>query len=450
MIRNVLIGVLAAALIGTGIWGANQAEQKESLLLNNENNYQRAFHDLTFHIDQLQDEVGTTLAMNSKKQLSSSLAEVWRISSIARNELGQLPLGMMALHETEELLNKIGDFSYKTTIRDLGNDPLSDKEYEKLQKYYDQSGEIKNDLRKLQASSIKDQLKWTEAEEAMSGSNEPMDNSIVNGFQTIDEKAKGYAETEFGPNEQINPDVDEKIAETVSGKAAVSKEQAAKKAKQFLGLPDSMNVDVSELEKGVAFEGYSLTIEEPEGEDTIYLDMTKKGGHTLWFLQSRPVDEPEISLNKASQKALEFLEGNGFEDMEMIDGKQYDTIGTFKFAPVVDDVTIHPETVYIEVALDDGEVVGYKGAEYIVNKKERKELSPSITEEEAAEQLNPNVNVMEQKLAVIQNEEEEDVLCYEFLGTINDDTYRIYINAENGDEEKVEKMKHAEPVYDTM
>ncbi|HWJ80545.1 MAG TPA: germination protein YpeB, partial [Niallia sp.] len=44
----------------------------------------------------------------------------------------------------------------------------------------------------------------------------------------------------------------------------------------------------------------------------------------------------------------------------------------------------------------------------------------------------------------------KEVLCYEFIGTLDNDTYRIYINAENGIEEKVEKLKNAEPVYEEV
>ncbi|SFP40759.1 germination protein YpeB [Salibacterium halotolerans] len=449
MIRNIIIGVLGVALIGTGIWGAGQAEQKEALRIDNENNYQRTFHDLTFHLDELQDKVGTTLAMNSKKQLSGSLADVWRISEMARSELGQLPIGMMALHDTEELLNKIGDFSYETTVRDLGQKPLSNKEYNKLQRYYEQSGEIKQDLRRLQASAMKNQLKWTEAEEAMAENGTPMDNSIANEFQTIDNKAKGFRESGSVPDDPIHPAVDEQIAEKVKGKP-FTKEQAAKKAKQFLQLPESMKVEISELEQGAGYEGYTMTMEEPEGEDMIYMDMTKKGGHPLWFLQARPVDDQEISLNKASKKALKFLERNGFQNMEMIEGKQYDSIGAFQFAPVINGVKIYPETVYVEAALDDGEIVGFKGAEQLINKKERGTLTPALTEEEAEQKVNPRVKIKERQKAVIETENGDEAFCYEFFGTMNNDTYTVYINAENGNEEKVEKMKHAEPVYDTM
>ncbi|TXF95729.1 germination protein YpeB, partial [Lactobacillus delbrueckii subsp. bulgaricus] len=41
----------------------------------------------------------------------------------------------------------------------------------------------------------------------------------------------------------------------------------------------------------------------------------------------------------------------------------------------------------------------------------------------------------------------QEVFCYEMLGTIENDTFRMYINAKDGSEEKVEKLKNAEPIY---
>lgn len=57
---------------------------------------------------------------------------------------------------------------------------------------------------------------------------------------------------------------------------------------------------------------------------------------------------------------------------------------------------------------------------------------------------------MDQGKALIINDIGEEVLCYEFLGTINEDTYRIFINADNGQEEKVEKLKNSEPIYENL
>lgn len=88
-------------------------------MINAENNYQRAFHDLTYQMDLLHDKIGSTLAMNSSRSLSPALADVWRITSDARGQVGQLPLTLLPFNKTEQFLSNIGDFSYKTAVRNL-------------------------------------------------------------------------------------------------------------------------------------------------------------------------------------------------------------------------------------------------------------------------------------------------------------------------------------------
>ena len=55
---------------------------------------------------------------------------------------------------------------------------------------------------------------------------------------------------------------------------------------------------------------------------------------------------------------------------------------------------------------------------------------------------------MEQRQAVIMNDLQKPVLCYEFLGTLGDDTYQLFMNASIGIEEKVEKLESVEPNYE--
>ena len=56
------------------------------------------------------------------------------------------------------------------------------------------------------------------------------------------------------------------------------------------------------------------------------MDMTKKGGHPLWYMLSRDVKEQKISLNEAGNKALQFLKEHKFKDLEVFESTQYDNI----------------------------------------------------------------------------------------------------------------------------
>ncbi len=447
MFRTILVVVLAVGVVATGYWGYQEHQEKNSVLIKAENNYQRAFHDLTYHLDQLHDEIGSTLAMNTRKQLSPSLAEVWRISSMAQSELGQLPLTLMPFSKTEEYLYKIGNFIYRNAIRDLDKDELTEEEYKTLEQLYEQSGEIQAEMRKVQSMVLKDNLRWMDVELALASEDEPLDNAIVNGFKIVDEKVEGFSEVDWGvdrPQLQLN---DEALDKSLTGKE-VTAEEAKQIAREFLDM-DNVEIKIEETGDGLAYGAYSLVINDPDHEPNIFMDITKKGGHPIWMLQDRQTGDPVISLNEASDIAKEFLDRNDIQDMQIVDSKQYDAIGVFSFAYLKGNTRVYPDTIIVDISLEDGEIIGYEASSYLTNHMDREIEQPKISLEEAKESLNPSLEVMEHHVALIKNQIGEEVLTYEFFGVIKNDTYRIFINANNGDEEKVEKLDHAEAVFES-
>lgn len=445
MIRTILLAVLGIAVVSTAFWGYQEHQEKNSILIKAENNYQRAFHDLTYNLDQLHDEIGATLAMNSREQLSPSLADVWRLTSMAQMNLGQLPLTLMPFSKTEEYLFKVGNFSYRNAIRDLENEPLSEGEYETLQELYKQSGEIQREMRKVQSMVLQDNLRWMDVELALASEDEPLDNAIVNGFHVVNEKVEGFSEVDWGadlPQLQTN---DELLKESLNGNE-ITAEEAKEIALRFCEL-ENAEVEVEETGEGLAYAAYTVRINDPEHEANIFMDISKKGGHPIWLLQDRQIGEVNISLNEASEKAKELLKKNRIENMQIVDSKQYNAVGVFNFAYLKDNVRVYSDAIVVEVSLQDGEIIGYEASAYLANHRDREISEPTLTKEEAQKSLNPSLEVMEHHVALITNDLGEEVLTYEFFGVIHNDTYRIFINAETGNEERVEKLDNAEPVY---
>jgi len=447
MIRNILIGVLTVGIVGVGIWGYQEHKEKNAILINAENNYQRAFHELTYNIDILHDKIGTTLAMSSRTSLSPTLAEVWRITSEANNSVGQLPLTLLPFNKTEEFLSNIGDFSYKTAVRDLEKEPLTDEEYNTLQSLYSQATEIKNELRKVQHLTLKNNLRWMDVEMAIASGREAADNTIIDGFKTVEKKVEGYSETDMGP---IMTSMQEKESgyRNLPGKK-ITKKEAVNIAKKYTNVSQNAKTKVVENGKGSDFDFYSVSIQDKNGETN--MDITKKGGFPIWLINSRDVKEQKISLNDASIKANQFLTERGFKDLELFESTQYDHIGLFNFVTKKNNVRIYPESIMVKVALDDGSIIGFSAEQYLGTKNKHRDIpSAKISEEDARKAINKNVNVMETRLAIINNDVNDEVLCYEFLGTLDNDTYRIYVNAQDGSEEYVEKLQNAEPIYEDV
>ncbi|WP_223591626.1 germination protein YpeB [Neobacillus bataviensis] len=448
MIRGILIGVLAVGVAGTAYWGYQEHQEKNAILLNAENNYQRAFHDLSYQMDLLHDKIGTTLAMNSRHSLSPSLTEVWRITSEAHSDVGQLPLTLLPFNKTEEFLANIGNFSYRTAVRDLDKEPLSDKEYENLKVLYKQSGDIQNELRNVQHMVLKNNLRWMDVELALASGKEQTDNTIIDGFKTVEKTVTGFDETNQGPT-TVNFQKKDENYKKIQGKT-ISRKEAVTIAKKYMNFDGNAKVKVTENGKGSDYGFYSVSMKNPDSGQEASMDITKKAGHPIWFINNRDIKKQVLSLNDATNKAQNFLKETGFKDLELFESTQYDNIGVFNFVTSINGLRIYPESVKVKVALDNGDIMGVSAEDYLKSFQTRKIDKPAISLQQARTKVNPKLKVMEDRQAVILNDLNEEVTCYEFLGTIGSDTFRIFINAKDGKEEKVEKLKNAEAIYEDV
>ncbi|MBK5483789.1 germination protein YpeB [Peribacillus sp. TH16] len=450
MIRNIVIVLLVVVVAGTAFWGYQEHKEKNAVLINAENTYQRAFHDLSYQVDLLHDKVGSTLAMNSRYSLSPALTDVWRITSEAQSDVGQLPLTLLPFNKTEEFLSKIADFSYKTAVRDLEKEPLNDKEYSTLQSLYTQAGDIQDELRKVQYLVLKNNLRWMDVEMALASGKENSDNTIIDGLKTVEKKVSGYGETnEMNPTFTSVQQKEENY-KNLEGKV-YTKEEAVAVAKGYAHIKNgNLKVNVEENGKGSDYGFYSVSILDKDTNNEVNMDLTKKGGYPIWYINNRDINKTNIDLNQAYTKAADFLKEHDFSSLELFESAQYDNIALLNFVTSIDGVKIYPDSVKVKIALDDGSVIGFSADEFLKSHKVREIGNPKISEEEAKKKINLNVKIMDQGKALIFNDIGEEVLCYEFLGTINEDTYRIFINADNGQEEKVEKLKNSEPIYENL
>lgn len=117
----------------------------------------------------------------------------------AQNDVGQLPLTLLPFNKTEEFLANIGNFSYRAAVRDLDKEPLSEEEYETLKVLYKQSGDIQKELRDVQHMVLENNLRWMDVELALASGDEASDNTIIDGFKTVEKTVSGYEESDLGP-----------------------------------------------------------------------------------------------------------------------------------------------------------------------------------------------------------------------------------------------------------
>ncbi|SEQ25239.1 spore germination protein [Virgibacillus subterraneus] len=440
MVRWILIGVLTIGIAGTAFWGYQEHQEKNAILIQAENTYQRAFHELSYNMDLLNDKIGTTLAMNSKERLSPQMVEIWRLTSQAISDVGQLPLTLLPFNKTEEFLSNIGDFTYRTAVRDLKKDPLTDKETSTLKELYKQSGELKDELRQVQHVVLEENLRWMDVQLALATQEEQSDNTIVDGFKTVEKKVEGY--TESNVNSSITGTSSKEHEYQFLKGDKIGKEEALEESKKLFNVKNENNMTVTKSGEGSDIPTYSVSYKNDKKNG--YVDISQQGGHPITLLVNRSTNEQKISLNEGLEKAKTYLEQNGFKDMTIFSSNQFSNVGVYSFLYNQDDVRVFSDAIEIKVALDNGDLLGFTARNYFMNHKERDIPKPELSIKEAKNKVNPDVEINEEHMAVIDNDIGEEVLVYEFLGVLGNETYRIFINAMDGTEEKVEKLDGTE------
>ncbi|MFD1955757.1 germination protein YpeB [Paenibacillus thailandensis] len=433
----VLFPVFAILFVGAAYWGYQEHQDKNSILIKAENQYQRAFHDLTYHVQQLHKQLGNTLAVNSTSQNfhRKGLVNVWRITSQAQNDVDQLPVTMIPIDKAEELLSKIANFSYKTAVRDLTKEPLTESEFKTLKTLYANSKEISKDLQDMQQQVLVHNLRWMDVEMAVAS--EKQTNKIVDGFRSVNKKVGYYPEIDWGPS--VTSMYQKRSVNMLSGKQ-VSAGEIKAKAANFLGI-DQSGIRVTENGKGTSYATFSVTAGgKGRTGSAIAMDYTQKGGQLVWFMNSRDVKGSKLSRQEAEKAAAAFLDKHGFKEMKPVAYNENDNIGTFTYVGMQDGVLVYPDKLNVKIALDNGDAVGLHANEYIYEHHKRTIPKPKLSKEEARKSVNPDMEVTRENMAVIKGEAGKEVLCYEYTGRINGGTYRIYINADNGTEEAIEEI----------
>ncbi|MNH90222.1 Sporulation protein YpeB [compost metagenome] len=440
--------ITALLLVGALVWGYQENQEKNSILIKAENQYQRAFHDLSYHVEQLHGELGNTLAVNStsSNMHRKGLVNVWRLTSEAQNEINQLPLTLLPFSKTEEFLSKISNFSYKAAVRDFTKKPLTDNELGNLKALYKNSGEISKDLQEVQNKVITSRLRWMDVESALATENKAEDNTIIDGFKTVDKRVAAYPELDYGPS--VASIYDKRSVKKLGGKP-VTAEDVKRKALKFADIGRNANVEVKENGKGTEWASYTATVSSQDHQQPISMDFTVEGGLLISYNDNRTVGPAQVSMKQAVANAETFLQQKGYPNMTAVSADRYDNLGNLTFVTSRDGVLIYPEKITVRVGLDTGEATGFQASDYVRKRQEKRQIpKPGITLAAARKMLHPEFKEMYNRLALIENEDAEEVLTYEFGGRINGSQYRIYLNAADGHEEAVEEIRTSSGAQD--
>ena len=435
----VLPGILSVALLATGYWGYREYHSRQNLQNRAESQYQKSFHELSWHIDTIAGQLAQALISSSKEQAILGMATIWRQVFAAQEDLGALPLAFVPLSKTEKFLSDTGDVSYALLNRTAqGQTGLTEKDLKTLEQLYQRAKVLREDLAKVASQVLDQELSWTQVEvSAVQTKGELVDNTIIDGFQLMEKKMEEYPELNLGDDfTPVKPDV-----KKIKGNQDINEADAQNIAHKWWFPPDDKH------QGRISYEGVgdipTFGIEFPplENENApVYVDVSKLDGSVIWAMKPKTVGNATLDLSAGERNAKSFLESHGLNNMVLVEVDQEDGTGIYTFVPRQGEVLLYPDQVKVQVALDNGEIIGYEGTPYYMYHKKRDLGSPRISEDQLKKQISPYLNVELIRPAIIANTWGKEILAWEVRGSIDTEKFVIFYNAINGSEESIVRL----------
>lgn len=426
--------ILITVAIVSLLWALNSNKSAAALERNIENGYNRAFFELADYIENIDIQLVKAQLAKTPAQLASISNDIFSEAAEAKSCLGQLPTSQISLENTSKFLSQVGDFTYVLSQNMIKGDEISQESYKTLSELGKYSTSLKNKLRDIQNSIYNGNIRISDLNNEKNDKNTVHANGkgILNDLENIEKSFDEYPSLIYdGP---FSEHIENQKPKLLENKSEISQDEALKIAKDFLG-ERGRGLEFAYESNNVQIPVYTFSVNSKKEQITI--SITKNGGYVLYFLDNLSVESENINVSDATEYAIKFLESREIYDMVSSYYDKSANIATINFAYSQDGIKCYSDLIKVKVALDSGSIVGFESKGYIMNHRERADVNPKLSVEEAQSKISTSLSVESTTLALIPKDSLQEVLCYEFTGTFNDKNFIIYVNAKNGREEDI-------------
>ena len=421
--------VLTILTLVTGYYAFSLREKYNNM---NNNNYTEAFSNLVNYVNSVENYLAKSMISKSPAHSAETLTQVWRDSNLAIVYLSRIPLENDGLSQTSKFLNQVSDYAYSLSRKNIEGEELSDEDFENLNNIYELSVNLENTLNQLSEDIFNGKIDW---ENLNTNSNGKFAESAysISVFSNIDENLNNYEGLIYDGaySDHVNKaekvgltgdDIDEKMAENV--------------VKEFVGTEFESIINTTYLENA-DIPAYNFVLKLQGRDENFNIMISKKGGHVIETSLDREVYEEKITQEEANQIGKSYLESKNFPNMKETYFIKQGNIVTINYAYDDDGIIVYPDLIKVRVALDNGEILGMETTGYLNSHQAREYSENIISIEDARSNLNENLEILSENMAVIPTEWKTEILCYEFKGKVNEKEFLVYINAETGKEEDI-------------
>ena len=433
-----MLSIIGIALLIIAILGVLLYKSRNSAKQASENSYNMAFYELVDYVGNVETYLAKAMISNTPEHGAETLTNLWREANMAQTYLSRLPIETQELENTQKFLNQVSDYSYSLSRKNIYDEKLSEEDLNNLKELHTYSLDLENTLNQLSEDINSGRIKWGElANKGSKAFAQEVSTESDNGFSNLEENFHEYSGLIYDGAFSEHLTSQEKKGLTGED---IDEETAKKKVEEFYELGNIKEINSLGFSENATIPAYNFTIIN-NNDENISISISKKGGHIIYMNYNREVSSEILSNEEADQKGKEYLEKRGYTNMKETYYLKQEGIMTINYAYSQDGVVMYPDLIKVKVALDNGDILGVETTGYLNNHTTRDISNVKITKEQAKENLNKDLNIESEGLAVIPTEWQTEILCYEFKGKVDDTEFLVYINAENGREEDILVIK---------
>lgn len=431
MLSIVVTLILVIIALGLFIY-KKQTEYRQA----SENSYNMAFYELVDYVQNVEVYLAKSLISSTPEHGAETLTNVWKEANLAQAYLSRLPINSNELEKTAKFLNQVSDYSYSLSRKNINNEKLTNEDLDNLKELHDYSVELENTLNQLSADLNSGRIKWGElTKKGTVAFAQQVSNISKNSFSSIEENFHEYAGLIY--DGAFSEHMTSSNKKGLTGEN-INEEKAKEKARNFIGEEKLEEIKSNGKSQNTDIITFDFIVKiKNNNENNVYISISEKGGHIVFMNYNRDINAETISQEKANEIGKKFLKDKGFDNMKETYYMKESGIVTINYAYEQEGVTIYPDLIKLKIALDNGEVLGIETTGYLNSHEERNIGNVKISKEKAKENLNKNLNIISQNLAIIPTKWKTEILCWEFKGKVDDTDFLVYINADTGKEEDI-------------
>lgn len=420
-----IVSFLSAVILVVGGFAIKEMNKSRKYRLLIENQYSRAFEQLSSSLNNISMAMEKTIYVSSAKKMSSLSAEIFGEAELAKSALSELPMGESNISTIYRFLSQVGNYALAVSKNITSENTVTNKQREELKLLSDTAKTV---TQVINDSGIEYNTPEQWAQEVENKLNDVVsEQGLASSLTQLEEDLSDYPTLIYdGPySDHI---LDKQPLMTASAKE-YSEAEALEVARQVAG--EKENLIFEDMQKG-KIECYRFA------DNNINITVSKSGGYVVYMRKNRVVGDSILSYEQALSKAENFL-----EDMHitsLVDTYFYTDNGVcvINFAYLDGQTICYTDLIKVGVAMDTGEIMLLETAGYLTNHTDRAFQVPHFTVEQAMEKISSDLEVEKTSITLIPTDSGGEVRCYEFLCKgEREQEILVYINVATLEEEQI-------------